>query len=222
MMSTFETLKQVDERTKDIVFGYIRLSKTESMVPIEICYICLLFYHLISEQFIECGEKMRIISSNESKGKVNDIVEMKEAEDREWAWITVHGNVIIDCKKNPDVIARWSIKTSVRYCVIGIHSDYTDLSATAPDYGWYGALYPPRFYKGDTVIMELNGKKKQLIYYKNDKLDMVRAHDIDPSKEYHLIIKVHTDSTKAKDNVQLIDFNIEGYTTPCYKSDSNY
>ena len=67
------------------------------------------------------------------------------------------------------------------------------------------------FRKGDTIKIELNIPKRQLIYYKNDKLSDVEFNNIEISKEYHLAIKVHTMDALAKDNVELIDFDIKGY-----------
>ena len=45
-MSSSKTVKDVDHRWRDVVFGYIRLFNVEKMIPTDICYICLLFYHL--------------------------------------------------------------------------------------------------------------------------------------------------------------------------------
>ena len=67
--------------------------------------------------------------------------------------------------------------------------------------------------------MELNIPKRHLIYYNNDKLSQIAFNNIEMTKKYHLAIKVHTISASAKDNVELIDFNIKGHKSLSFCDD---
>ena len=67
-----------------------------------------------------------------------------------------------------------------------------------------------RYDKGDVIKMQYNVLEQRLRFYKNGKLSKQMVKDIDVSKEYHLIIKIHSLEAKIKDSVDLIDFKIKG------------
>ena len=218
MERLLQNVRDIDQRTKDLVFGYARMFNTDSIIPMEICYICLLFYYCIPEYFVQCGKEMEIISSDENNGKINDIAQIKNKEDR-WSWIPIQGNMIINPAKNPNAIIQWTVKINIKFSMIGIHSSYS-LHNNDPDYHWYGASnYDDQFRKGDIIKMELNVPKRQLIYYKNDKLSKVAFDNIKLNKKYHLAITAHTVSALVKDNVELIDFDIKGHKSLSFFDD---
>ena len=201
--------EEIDEMSKLLVFGYIRLSNPQSIIPIDICYLCLLFYHLIPEQFIYFSKKLELSSSDEKNNKINDIVQI-QAEQSSLNNLQVHGNVIINPTKNPDVIAEWTIESNVKWYAIGIKSKY-NLEAEI-DYAWDGRkISSGKLRKGDTIKMELNIPNKSLTYYKNDKLMKDSFSNIDVSKEYHLAIEISEVAMEEGDNVKLIDFSVKQY-----------
>ena len=132
-MTSLLKVKDIDQRIKDLVFGYIRIFNPQSSIPVEICQICLLFYYLIPEQFIKYDEKYMNLTSSKDQGKVVDIAEMNENSDGEWAWISVHGNLIVNPTTNPDIIVEWTIECNIQFCLIGIGSEYADQD---PEYYW--------------------------------------------------------------------------------------
>ena len=217
-------VKEINEQTKNAVFGYIRLSYSQTIIPMEIQYICLLFYYLIPEQFIKCDSGLTTLSSDENAGRINDIAQMEKSEDdaTRWIWLLVQGNMIIDSLTNPDIIVEWIIESNVKFCCIGIHSTYSIDAYDAFDYDWYGRdiNVAEEFDRDDTIKMVLNIPQRQLRFYKNGKLSKVVFNDIEvEKKKYHLAIKVHTLQSNDKDTVKLIDFSVKGEKSLSYFSD---
>ena len=179
----------------------------------EICHICLLFYYLIPEQFILCGSGVQILSSDEDNDKIKDIAKVTKKKN-DWKWILVHGNMIIDPKLNPNIIIKWTIKSNIEFCMIGIHSTHTLQGHETLNYSWYGASDSRgRFNEGDTIMVELNVAKAKLLYYVNGKLSKVVFDDIDLNKKYHLVLKLHPYNNHQDDpmgTVQLIEFGVKG------------
>ena len=198
----------ISQRTKDVVFGYIRISSNVDMIiPIEICYICLLFYYLVQEKFIECGDEMEIISSDEENNKINDTAKVKKEVDG-WRWIdAIHGNMMINLKLNPEAIAIWTITgNNEKVFGMGIHSSYSIDSKDLVKLPYFASRYCRR---GDIMKMELNIPKLKVIFYKND--EMTKEQDIEiADKEYHLVIRLHTFRVKKGDYIRLTDFHIKG------------
>ena len=120
---SLQKVGDIDQRTKDLVFGYVRIFNTDSIIPMEICYICLLFYYSIPEYFVQCGKEMEIISSDDNNGQINDLAQIKNDEEP-WQWISVHGNMIINPRHNPNAIIQWTIKSNIEFSIIGIHSSF--------------------------------------------------------------------------------------------------
>ena len=235
-MSALKRVKLIDQRNKDIIFGFIRKSNeamSNMTIPIMINYICLLYYYIIPEKFIRCPERMVISSSNENEIAKNDVATVIK-----YGHSTIpiphhfgnlHGNLIINPRENHDMIATWSIKVGSDNCIIGIHSKYEiDACYTreeAGNYGWwgkYGAKYGGKvgtdittlgfnkFKTGDTVKMEFNVKMKLLRFYRNGTLTNVVFDGIDISLDYHLMIRMMTNQS-MRHFVQIIDFEMKGY-----------
>ena len=196
-------LKEIDQASKDTVYGYIRIFNTETIIPMEICYLCLLFYYFIPEQFLKYGDNIDVSSSDASNGKSNDIANLDMRDSNEWVYAILYGNMIINPIKNPNAIIEWTIKNEIASFVVGIHSTRKILGESRK--------YVRAFSKGDVIKMELNIPKRELIFLKNDKHRHI-CRDIDTSKEYHLWATVCTILSTASDNyVQLMDYQVKGH-----------
>ena len=200
-----QQLKDIDQRTKDLVLGCIRIFNLRTMIPKEICYLCILFYYLIVDRFVYCGESIEITSSDEKNRKISDIATITDASG--YRWLYVHGNVMINPKENTDVIVEWTIQVNVRYFIIGIDSSYLNFGDLS--YEMYLAPWDDDdFNKGDLIKMEWNISKRQVVFYTNGKLSEKVVNNISMSKEYHLVVKIYTNEAVSGDGVKLIDFNI--------------
>ena len=123
-MSSLKKIKSIDQKTKDLIFGYIRESNESisyTTIPMMINYICLLYYHL-TDRFTKCGVGMEITSSNSNDSNKNDVVQLHNGNFDDWR--NIHGNIIINPRDNPNLIATWVIKMTFDCCIIGIHSGY--------------------------------------------------------------------------------------------------
>ena len=233
---SLQKVKRIDQRSKDLVFGYVHQLNPELIIP-EINYICLLYYYLIAERFILCTEKIKIFSSDENDEPKNDIFEWNnDCQNDDDQWTNIHGNVIINPSENPKAIITWTIKvlSKADTYIIGIHSIYEDSVGYGGDqagYGWWGSsntmigtrsnysYCKERFTFGDVIKLELNVANKEVTYYKNgEKINFV-FENIDISSSYHLLLRV-----LKRDNVpkgQLIDFEIIGHESMSFYDESN-
>ena len=241
-MPSLKTIKWIDQRNKDLMFGFIReINELYTTIPMMINYICLLYYYLIPEKFIKCSSNLNITSSDSNK---NDVVTICKYSSE---WENMHGNVIINTENNPNVIATWTVKTNSVCCIIGIHSmyddenicygdDYNDSESgsnrMSPNYGWegeggrigtgytwYGGGGMEKFDDGDNVIkMELNVSKKQLKFYKNGQETKVVFNDIDITTDYHLMIRCYP----KQHQINVYSFQIMEFTITNNNSISFY
>ena len=134
-MASINKVKLIDQKPKDLMFGYIRKSNEDisyTTTPMMIKYICLLYYYLISEQFVKCDASDFQISSSEKNG-IGDTIKLKRGY---WCTRMAHGNIIINPVMNPNLIATWTLKISEAKCGIGIHSKY-DSDQIVAHYGWF-------------------------------------------------------------------------------------
>ena len=218
---SLQQVKEIDERSKNLVCGYVRISNPIAIIPMDICYICLLFYYLIPEKFIKASDNLNIKSSDKDNNQEDDVAELQSIPASELqgvSWLRVHGNMIIDPTLNPKAIISWTIKSKVEFCQIGIHSNYTDAAQKDCDYEWYGANNEDDyFWKGDEIKLELNIPKEQITYYRNGKLSKVTFENIDLNKKYHLVLKLHQynnndfQTSGPSGQVQLIDYHVQGH-----------
>eukprot|EP01084_Bolivina_argentea_P301892 520972_1 len=105
MPPTFSKLKFMNKRYKTITMGYIRMAEKEINthdVPIGIKNLCVLYY-LETEQFGKHGDQLMILSSNGREE--NDILETIEL-----CYCSAYGTVIVDKKKHPDSIYKWTFR----------------------------------------------------------------------------------------------------------------
>ena len=216
--------EKADQRSKDLVFGYIR-ECNHQLIVLEINLLCLIFYYCIPEKFIKCASMMKILSSDETDDKKSDMVKVFK-EESVWIMDNAHGNLIINPRNNPEMIVIWTIKINAKDSIIGIHSNYDtkDIlpygeSGGTANYGWWGAEGQKldinetthsvaKFEDGDTIKMELNLSLQRLRFYRNGKLSDVGFNDIDMKTNYHMMMRFQPYKGSS---VQLIDFDIQNY-----------
>ena len=198
-----ERLKNADGISRNIVNGFIRKSYPQSIVPNEICHLCLQFYYEVSERFVECSKQTEIITDG-------CIARIKDTSVT--AWEVVQGNIIIDPSLNANAVIEWTITVNATHCIIGIHSRYSVKGYNVLDYQWHGQSNAmPGFNKHDVIKMELNLPQRKLLFYINNVLSRVMFNDIDMSREYHLVLKMNTFMVKKGDqeSIHLTGFNVE-------------
>eukprot|EP01084_Bolivina_argentea_P134831 237702_1 len=221
-MSLKRVENNIDEKTKNIVFGFIRLSNPKIIIPVEICGICALFYYIKIIEKFNVSVFNKISSSDKENNKIYDIVriDLSNSSGYEKHWATVHADVIIDPKLNPNCIAEWTIKNTFDHCQIGIQKSFCNNGLI--DYKWYCHDRKGKFGKGDVIKMQLNVPNRTLIFWKNGELSVIKHENI-ALKQYHLTIKFNTKTLSIDhDNVQLMDFNVEQYTEMIFKSKRGY
>ena len=132
----YRKLNSIDNRTKDSVFGYIRLMERElsfDNIPDLISFLILLYYYH-NEYFAKYGEQVKVSNDNMI---ITNLIQYPRC--------TVYGNTWIDT--NIPQIAIWKLKISVRDRDFGItmSSKDTRLNHVNPyfpnDNPWY-ALSP--------------------------------------------------------------------------------
>ena len=181
-------IKECDDATRNLVFGFVRIiqQKVDQIIPIHIINICVSFYFMI-EGFLQCGNKYIEISDDgktiTNKGPTN--VD---------CWDTAYGQFEIDCddEYNENYIFEWifyihcyaqnccsigidetkrkwinecceSVKGTVHY---NLRCDGTLYSCNGTDLvRKYGGTYKD----GDTIIMQLDIGQRTLIFYKIEK-----------------------------------------------------
>ena len=225
MSTTFSKLKFADDRSKVIIFGFIRKIKiNQDEIPAEIKQLCLLFYFQ-AEQFGQHGKKLKVSCSDDAN--INDIIE----QHIEGFWYSGYGTFIINPIKYPSAIYIWTLKFSTQSSAIttpsiGIVSvdteypleTYCFMSQEYDFYAWETTwkcardkLQASRGYAeeldnglecGDIIVMELNIPNATLKYTRNGK-DLGIAHDnINMQNKYCLGLSFAAASCKF----QLIEF----------------
>ena len=101
MASIQQRLENINQRSKRIVMGFIRLCYV--MVPIDIINLCVLFY-AICESFDKPGKDLYI--SDSENGLKNVIVEQKERIGAH----SVFGSFVIDSEKLGNSVIEWTFK----------------------------------------------------------------------------------------------------------------
>lgn len=211
MSQCLRTAKNANQRTKDLINGYIRLKSKNLNIPIVINYVCLLYY-LLKDRFGKHGKALKL--SSDTNSKHYNIVKSKQTQTFA-IWNTAYGDVDIDTNKFKDMIVNWTLKMEGYYGVIGIApSNYSKTEGgfvfrfanddTPGIYGWHGNTGCLRstglsgggkdcglkFGKGDTIKMELNVKEKVLKFYRNSDNNHVKIDNIDTTKIYRLAISL--------------------------------
>lgn len=208
---SFKKLKSINQTTKDLVFGFIRKetkSISHTTIPMMVNYFCLLFYYLVSDKFIRGSSRITISSSDPNQNRKGDVATMY-AGGYGSILETVYGNIILNIKENPTMVATWKIKLNTYCCKIGIVKNVGDWL----DYECKYRVDHPRSDEivgeyGDEIKMELDVSKRELNFYENNsKTAHFTINDIELSDSYRLKICVNC-STNPQ-NIKIIDFNVE-------------
>ena len=229
-MTSFGSITKIDNRTKLIVNGYIRL-ETKYHIPSLIIHI-IIWYFWMNERFSICGSTMKINCDG-------DIVRATKALRN-----TAYGTVFIDM--NIPLICLWRIKIlKYQYEKYSQYHIFIGISSTNREYLNYGyqqsrynhgsyntmgciqkkGMAKPRtfgqsFKENDIISMELNTMNKTLKFYKNDKSQGIAFTNIPTKYKYYLAVsfcgycqnrRQHAKILKAlhindQNAVQIIDF----------------
>ena len=167
----FSIIKNVDQRSMNLINGYIRSSQhliKDKIIPQDVINLCVMYY-VIAEFFVACGTSM-VISSKAFKN--DSIIGLVEA-----GWNTSYGKVIIDMNNTPNTIYRWMIEinSSKPSIMIGLVAVFnfrlTDLqscisNAISHFYGYTGkrceyyAWYPATGLFSNSASTKISASKK--------------------------------------------------------------
>lgn len=224
----FEKIKLVDQKTKDLVAGFIRNSEQEfnenAIIPSSITTICTLFYYL-GEFFADCGKNMVI---------ENEMKILKIAAPRHWKVVrnTGYGNVNINNEYN--CIYSWTLKLVALdsfNTYIGIDSsdkEYIDDNFSSGQNNTYYLItsrgvksyqvskvdethgsgsYGREMEAGDVIKMEINTKDTTMEVWINNQSQGIAFKDIAFDEvEYHFAISLCTNEANFATCVELVDF----------------
>ena len=181
--------KVCDYKTRHLVCGFVRSVEhgLNQIIPVNIIHICLSYY-LIIEGWLECGNKYISISedgqtiTNKGAGstpydtaygkfEIDCDQEMKGVNDKynvfEWTFF-IHNDAWTCVSIGIDEISRKWINERVDSEKGTIHySLNSDSALYTPDSG-AKVKRNKRYRTDDTIIMQLNVKRKTLIFYKQE------------------------------------------------------
>lgn len=217
----FEDLKQVDERTKDLVNGFLKSMNNDenSIIPSLIASICILFYNL-QEFFTICGDDMIIddtLTKVTTKAAVSDDVKG-----------SCYGNIKINNKF--DCIYTWKlnrIASNGGYTAVGICSNKTMLNRTYGGFGHDSYFYKiastgiadyhqksnrtefdVRWYAGDKITVHINTRKRSFeVSANNDEMIVIFDNiKFEPDVEYYFGIANHGWNQEKLNIIELLSF----------------
>eukprot|EP01084_Bolivina_argentea_P258825 436508_1 len=222
-MSYILLLKITDQRTKDIVFGYIRtlerLLKLNYSTPLQIQYCCL-HYYFTQEYFTKCGDCMKL-------NEIRDTV-CKSTGGGKFNYNSAYGNFVIDATKTEVTEYIWHIKlinVTAGYAYVGIDSSnkqYINSRFTDPMQNgsvFYGfrsdgyidwndkrgcswRRYGSKCTNNDTITMIVNINYKNITFYVNEEDLGVAVANIEVDKIYNLGVNLYS----VGQSVQILKF----------------
>ena len=224
MAVQFDKLKRVDQETKDVVTGFIKMIQTEldddCIIPSLVVTKCILFYHL-NEFFTVYGDHMCTSDDTRTRLFIWDPHISRE---------TGYGNVII--KNKYKCIYVWNIKITN----LGIYDAFIGIDASNKENinaGFYrekGHAYyafspsglktshvEHRVFKeygkkmkvGDIVRMEVNTNDKTMkVYLNGEDLGIAHENILFDEREYYLAVSFRSDQLYKRNSVLLLSFEI--------------
>ena len=230
MTTSLKVLKYIDQRTKFVVFGYIREYENKLSLYINIspgiCYICLAYYFL-GEYFEKAGNQF-IISND--KMTVTKKQESYKYEYSNWN-NTAYGKLWIN-STIPQII-KWKFKINELGCLSGIcfclvskdnrcneNCMSRDSKKDYPNYGFCNKLLTiinddeaieeksddaEKFEKNDIVLMIFNTIKREFYCQNADQINLITIKNIKigDNIRYKMAIQMYD----SFNSVQLIYFN---------------
>ena len=144
MPASLSTLKMVDNKTKYLIYGYLREIEIKSLninrMAIDIKNLCILYY-FFAEQFKIHGSYLKLKKSTSSELNDTDTVIKHNG------WSTVYGEYKIDPTEYKNSIITWTLKIhkmANNIATFGISSTTTKLNGycfskrhVGKCYGWY-------------------------------------------------------------------------------------
>ena len=211
---SFDRLKLVDQRTKDLVEGFIKKASHDIDIPSSIVSVCILFYYL-GEFFSTCGDAMKI-DDNKTILKACPL-----------ARNTGYGNIRINNEYN--CIYSWTLKL----VALDIYNTWIGIDASNKEYSHrnfslaakhYYAIdvrgskksrisgqsstrvnYGKRMKEGDIVKMDINTKDRTMSFWINDEYQGIAFEDVAfDGVEYYLAISLFKQNCEHW--VKLLDF----------------
>lgn len=230
MALQFESLKHINQKTKDLVSGYIKNMEKElngSIIPSLIITTCILFFHA-KEFFSKIGKFM--MTDDESLTTLRVSSNVDNPDSQKIARNSAYGSVVIHDKHH--CIYVWTIKilkVDVFDTFIGmdssnkkyINANFTLQSGYDKLYKYYAIdhcglkyghiegeeEYGIRFGVNSVVRMEVNTKDKTIEYWINGKSQGVAFENVDfDDCEYYFAVSLCTNEYEYAHCVKLIDF----------------
>lgn len=228
IMANKAEIKQEDQY---LVYGYCKRMQRKllqnQIMPESIMYLCLLFY-IALERFEDHAESIEIINNNIAKwicngcGTIYGIYNIINEPGVCFSWTFKLINYTKSHKKYPYIIGLgidneypkqlddvwWQkeINNSNLYAItttgLAISNEYLSKRDESFRKDHY---FHESFKYNDEIKMELNTKKKYLIFYKNDQeFTYFREVIFDDTKPYHMFISAED----ANATIELVDFQI--------------
>ena len=214
----FYVLKNIDQRTKDIVIGYIKQcqlllpqNNTYYNIPSLVRHLCMAYY-LIKEYFtkhskdIELNENGSIATNTASDFRSaygNIVIDGELLMIYKWWFKILRASVIcigIDSSNKKHIDVDYS-NPEINYCNFGAY--YCGGKKYGHDLAYNGVDYGDAWGEDEVIKMELNTKKRTLQFHVNDKNQGIAFKDIDfKNKTYHMAIAMYGE----QDSLELIDF----------------
>ena len=225
-MAYSELLRKTDQRSKDIVSGYIRELQNsvdpDYSTPLQIQFCCLQYY-LLREYFTKYGANMVI---NEAMDTITWIDKTKAESVRA---NTAYGNIVVDPENDTIYEYKWQFKMSDPrdYVYIGLdssdkkHTNITYVNATANKCTFYGYRtggwfdwnvgngfqtdwHGSNLKTGDIISMVVNVKDGTIKYFINEKDLFVAPPKLLLNEKYNMAVSIYKN---MKTNIQITDFD---------------
>ena len=218
----FEKLRSVDQKTKDLVEGFIRSVLQNENIPSLILTICISFYYL-GEFFSICGKGM-VIDDDMTMLKVCSLkrgtfvrntgygnIKIENAYHCIYSWaiklvaMDIYNTYIgIDASDKAHVNRNFAIVRNEYYV---IDAKGTKKYRTVQNNKHQRLSYGKKLNEGDIVKMEINTENKTMQFWINDEDQGIAFENITfDDFEYHLAISLCTDKQNYAHCVKLLDF----------------
>ena len=217
----YKILKSVNGHTKYLIYCYIheieKQYKLSANIPASIFDICILFF-FIQEYFEKCG-KNSIISGNYTLTKISTDSWENAAFGKKWFESNTNDTIkwtikVIAtgkegaCGINIGIISK-EFDTNHSFYTVGDQQEthqpfyFNSNGYLVYDNGKYKGFIMPMYgynKSNDTLTMELNLKKAQLIYYINDKCYGVAVDNIvkNDNVKYKFVVSLYFANAKIK------------------------
>lgn len=223
-MMSMKQLKEVEQDTQHLVFGFMRQQEKQyalfNNITPGICILCIAYYY-IPEYFAKAGDDVTISEDKKTITKTSEV-------NPGW-WNTTYGAVWIDSMVHQIVTWKFLIKRlktgyDIFFCLVStddqVHADCGINDEKYPNYGFGDDLSSTvngkgvicehaeedsHFKQDDIVIMKLNTKKQELYAQDENETNLLvfKGVIVRTGLLYKMAISFHT----KLNSVTLIDFD---------------